>query len=78
MASNASCGFLATVGSVSPFVGLFGTVWSTMKAFETIAARHDTTLAGGGARHCREAPFATAMGLVAAVAGGDFLQRLYQ
>ncbi|MFO1248612.1 MAG: MotA/TolQ/ExbB proton channel family protein, partial [Alphaproteobacteria bacterium] len=38
-------GMLATIGSVSPFVGLFGTVWGIMNSFSAIAARHDTTLA---------------------------------
>src|SRR3954466_13576169 len=38
-------GWLATIGSVSPFVGLFGTVWGIMNSFSAIAARHDPTLA---------------------------------
>jgi biopolymer transport protein TolQ len=37
--------YLATVGSTAPFVGLFGTVWGIMTAFQAIAARNDTTLA---------------------------------
>jgi biopolymer transport protein TolQ len=40
-----SLGFLATVGSTAPFIGLFGTVWGIMNSFSAIAARHDTTLA---------------------------------
>ena len=59
-------GYLATVGSTAPFVGLFGTVWGIMYAFQSIAARHDTTLAVV-APGIAEALFATAMGLVAAI-----------
>ena len=36
---------LATIGSSSPFVGLFGTVWGIMNSFTAIAARQDTSLA---------------------------------
>jgi biopolymer transport protein TolQ len=59
-------GFLATVGSTSPFVGLFGTVWGIMTAFTAIAARNDTTLATV-APGIADALFATALGLVAAI-----------
>jgi biopolymer transport protein TolQ len=59
-------GFLATVGSTAPFVGLFGTVWGIMNSFSAIAARHDTTLAVV-APGIAEALFATAMGLLAAI-----------
>ena len=38
-------GFLATVGSTAPFVGLFGTVWGIMNSFQSIAASKDTSLA---------------------------------
>ena len=55
-------GFLATVGSAAPFIGLFGTVWGIMNSFTAIAARHDTTLAVV-APGIAEALFATAMGL---------------
>lgn len=58
--------FLATVGSTAPFVGLFGTVWGIMNAFEQIALTHDSSLAVV-APGIAEALFATAMGLVAAV-----------
>jgi biopolymer transport protein TolQ len=58
--------FLASVGSVSPYVGLFGTVWGIMNSFSAIAARHDTTLAVV-APGIAEALFATAMGLLAAI-----------
>ena len=37
--------FLATVGSVSPFVGLFGTVWGIKHSFESIARQQSTNLA---------------------------------
>jgi biopolymer transport protein TolQ len=67
-------GFLATVGSVSPFVGLFGTVWGIMNAFSAIAARHDTTLAVV-APGIAEALFTTAMGLLAAVPAVVFYNR---
>ncbi|MGQ0742368.1 MAG: protein TolQ [Alphaproteobacteria bacterium] len=59
-------GFLATVGSTAPFVGLFGTVWGIMNSFRAIAAQHDTTLAVV-APGIAEALFATALGLLAAV-----------
>jgi biopolymer transport protein TolQ len=59
-------GFLATVGSVTPFVGLFGTVWGIMRAFASIAATQNTSLAAV-APGIAEALFATAIGLVAAI-----------
>ncbi|WP_308920834.1 protein TolQ [Janthinobacterium sp. J1-1] len=57
---------LATVGSVAPFVGLFGTVWGIMNAFQGIAASNSTSLAVV-APGIAEALFATALGLVAAI-----------
>jgi len=59
-------GFLATVGSTAPFVGLFGTVWGIMNSFQAIAVRQDTTLAVV-APGIAEALFATALGLLAAI-----------
>ena len=59
-------GYLATVGSTAPFVGLFGTVWGIMTSFQAIAARQDTTLAVV-APGIAEALFATALGLLAAI-----------
>ena len=59
-------GYLATVGSTAPFVGLFGTVWGIMNSFQAIAARQDTTLAVV-APGIAEALFATALGLLAAI-----------
>ena len=59
-------GFLATVGSAGPFIGLFGTVWGIMNAFTAIAASSSTNLAVVAAP-IAEALFATAIGLVAAI-----------
>jgi biopolymer transport protein TolQ len=59
-------GFLATVGSAGPFIGLFGTVWGIMTAFSDIAASKSTNLAVV-APGIAEALFATALGLVAAI-----------
>ncbi|OYY91227.1 MAG: protein TolQ [Sphingomonas sp. 28-66-16] len=57
---------LATVGSVAPFVGLFGTVWGIMRAFAGIAQQQSTSLAVV-APGIAEALFATAIGLFAAI-----------
>ena len=59
-------GFLATVGSTAPFIGLFGTVWGIMNSFQSIAASKNTSLAVV-APGIAEALFATAQGLVAAI-----------
>src|SRR3546814_68831 len=59
-------GFLASVGSVSPFVGLFGTVWGIMNSFHAIASSKNTSLAVV-APGIAEALFATALGLLAAI-----------
>ena len=58
--------FLATVGSVSPYVGLFGTVWGIMHAFSGLAALTQVTLATV-APGIAEALVATAIGLFAAI-----------
>jgi biopolymer transport protein TolQ len=58
--------FLATVGSTSPFVGLFGTVFGIMSTFAAIAASKNTSLAVV-APGISEALFATALGLLAAI-----------
>ena len=58
--------FLATVGSVSPYVGLFGTVWGIMHAFTGLAALEQVTLATV-APGIAEALVATAIGLFAAI-----------
>ena len=58
--------FLATVGSTSPYVGLFGTVWGIMNAFISIGAQKQASLATV-APGIAEALIATAMGLAAAI-----------
>lgn len=58
--------FLATVGATAPFVGLFGTVWGIMNAFQAIAGSKSTNLAVV-APGIAEALFATALGLLAAI-----------
>ncbi len=58
--------FLASTGSVAPFVGLFGTVWGIMTSFQAIAASKNTSLAVV-APGIAEALFATALGLLAAI-----------
>ena len=58
--------FLATVGSVAPFVGLFGTVWGIMNSFFMIGAQQNSSLAVV-APGISEALFATAIGLFAAI-----------
>jgi biopolymer transport protein TolQ len=57
---------LATVGSVAPFVGLFGTVWGIMRSFTSIADAGNSSLAVV-APGIAEALFATAIGLFAAI-----------
>jgi biopolymer transport protein TolQ len=59
-------GALAIVATASPFVGLFGTVWGIMHAFEAIAAQKNTNLAVV-APSIAEALFTTAVGLAAAI-----------
>ncbi len=59
-------GSLATIGATAPFVGLFGTVWGIMRAFQDIAIQKNTNLATV-APGIAEALFATALGLVAAI-----------
>ena len=58
--------FLATVGSTTPFIGLFGTVWGIMNSFQSIAISKNTSLAIV-APGIAEALFATALGLLAAI-----------
>lgn len=67
-------GVLATVGSASPFIGLFGTVWGIMYAFINIAASQDTSLAVV-AGPIAEALFATGLGLVAAIPATIFYNK---
>ncbi len=63
---EARMGFLASVGSTAPFVGLFGTVWGIMNSFHHIGETKNTSLAVV-APGIAEALFATALGLVAAI-----------
>jgi len=63
---SARLNFLATVGSVAPFVGLFGTVWGIMNSFFQIGAQQSASLAVV-APGIAEALFATAIGLFAAI-----------
>ncbi|MBJ3814174.1 tol-pal system-associated acyl-CoA thioesterase [Shimwellia pseudoproteus] len=61
-----SNGYLATIGAISPFVGLFGTVWGIMNSFISIAHSQTTNLSVV-APGIAEALLATAIGLVAAI-----------
>ncbi len=63
---ESALGFLATTGSASPFIGLFGTVWGIMETFQSIGARGSATLAVV-APGISEALIATAAGLAAAI-----------
>lgn len=64
--AESNLGVLATIGSAAPFVGLLGTVWGIMNAFQAIAITRDTNLAVV-APGIAEALFATALGLFAAI-----------
>lgn len=63
---EANLPFLASVASVSPYIGLFGTVWGIMNSFRGLASEHQATLATV-APGISEALVATAMGLFAAI-----------
>lgn len=63
---ESALGFLATTGSASPFIGLFGTVWGIMDTFKEIGARGSATLAVVSPG-ISEALVATAAGLAAAI-----------
>ena len=63
---EARLGFLASVGASAPFIGLFGTVWGIMNAFDAIASAGNTNLTTV-APAIAEALFATAIGLAAAI-----------
>ncbi len=58
--------FLATVGSISPYIGLFGTVWGIMNSFMALGAAQHASI-GSVAPGIAEALIATAMGLFAAI-----------
>ena len=68
-------GFLATVGSSAPFIGLFGTVWGIMHSFQSIASSKNTTLAVV-APGIAEALLATAIGLFVAIPATIFYNYL--
>ncbi len=59
--------FLASVGSVSPYIGLFGTVWGIMNAFLALSQSTENLTINAVAPGIAEALIATAMGLVAAI-----------
>jgi biopolymer transport protein TolQ len=67
--------WLATIGSVTPFVGLFGTVWGIMNAFIEIAEQQNTNLAVV-APGIAEALLATGLGLLAAIPAVIFYNKL--
>jgi biopolymer transport protein TolQ len=69
--------FLATVASMGPFVGLFGTVWGIMSAFEQIGVTGSTSLQAVGTP-IAEALVATAAGLAAAIPAVVFYNYLTQ
>jgi len=69
--------FLATVASMAPFVGLFGTVWGIMNAFEQIGVTGSTNLQAVGTP-IAEALVATAAGLAAAIPAVLFYNYLTQ
>ena len=72
---NHRLSFLATTGSVSPFIGLFGTIWGIKYSFEQIAATQNTSLAVV-APGIAEALLATGIGLVAAIPAVDLYNKL--
>ncbi len=72
---GANLTFLASVGSASPFVGLFGTVWGIKSAFEEIALAQSTNLAVV-APGIAEALLATGLGLLAAIPATIFYNKL--
>ena len=64
---DAHLSFLASVGSVSPYIGLFGTVWGIMHAFHGLASTAAATTLSQVAPGITEALVATAIGLFAAI-----------
>jgi biopolymer transport protein TolQ len=69
--------FLATTASITPFIGLFGTVWGIMTAFQSIGVAGSTSL-GVVAPGIAEALIATAAGLFAAIPAVYFYNHLTQ
>jgi biopolymer transport protein TolQ len=74
-AHNLGLTFLASVGSASPYVGLFGTVWGIMRAFTEIAQAQNTNLATI-APGIAEALLSTGLGLIAAIPAVIFYNKL--
>jgi len=74
-ALGARLSYLATVGSISPYVGLFGTVWGIMTAFQEISVQQNTNLSTV-APGIAEALVTTAVGLLAAVPAVIFYNKL--
>ncbi len=72
---NKGLSFLASVGSVAPFIGLFGTVWGIMRSFIEIAGQQSTNLAVV-APGIAEALLATGLGLLAAIPAVIFYNKL--
>jgi biopolymer transport protein TolQ len=72
---SAGLTFLASVGSASPFIGLFGTVWGIKHAFEEIALAQSTNLAVV-APGIAEALLATGLGLLAAIPATIYFNKL--
>ncbi len=72
---NRGLTFLASTGSASPFVGLFGTVWGIMHAFQQIAVSENVSLAVV-APGIAEALLATAIGLIAAIPATIYYNKL--
>jgi biopolymer transport protein TolQ len=73
--AGSGLGVLATIGSASPFIGLFGTVWGIMHAFIEIAEQQNTNLAVV-APGIAEALLATGLGLIAAIPAVIFYNKL--
>lgn len=67
--------FLATTGSTTPFIGLFGTVWGIMHSFRAIGVKGSASI-GGVAPGIAEALIATAAGLAAAIPAVIFFNYL--
>ncbi len=72
---SAGLNFLATTGAISPFVGLFGTVWGIMRSFQEIAISGQSSLAVV-APGIAEALLATGLGLLAAIPAVIFYNKL--
>ena len=72
---NKGLAFLASAGSVAPFIGLFGTVWGIMSSFQAIAIAQNTNLAVV-APGIAEALFVTALGLFVAIPATAFYNQI--